>query len=78
MADLAHNEEAKKCPYEECPCATHDHKEDHDFVRSAMRVMARLEDIKWSTLKALAVALAILVAGLIGSGLIEKIRGLLK
>lgn len=55
-----------------------EHKDDHHFVRSAMRVMSRLEEIKWSAVKALVVGLTIILFSLIGAGVIEKIKLLMK
>lgn len=70
-------EERTQCPYQdECFCIKPEHKHDHEFVRSAMRVMAKLEDIKWSALKALFIGLAFLLVGVFGVGVISKLKEL--
>lgn len=71
-------EERKECPYQDtCFCIKPEHKDDHAFVRSAMRVMARLEDMKWSTLKAVVIVAALWLFGSFGIGIIEKIKAVL-
>lgn len=71
-------EVSNKCPYQDdCYCIKKEHKEDHEFVRSAMRVLSKLEDIKWSTFKAVVVSFVFLIIGIFGIGLISKIKGFL-
>lgn len=57
------------CPYSrDCPCEDPKHQAEHLFVHDAMEVMARLKDLKWNTLKAVMIALVLLLLGFTGTG----------
>jgi hypothetical protein len=71
-----YREERDNCPYtyDDCPCETEQHKREHEFVKAAIEVMGKLNDVKWSTLKTI---LAVIVAGILGLvmlGLSAKMR----
>ena len=73
--DGPRHDDPLKCPCAaDCPYHRKEHQQDHEFVRAAMEVMAKLRDLKWSTLRALVMAAAFMVVGLLGMGLADKIK----
>ena len=61
------------CPFEkDCPCETETHKLQHEWVGEMIQIMRRLNGVKWSVIKAVAVVLAVSFIGFIG---IKGIKG---
>ena len=61
------------CPFEkDCPCDTEAHKLQHEWVKEMIQVMRKLNQVKWGVIKAVAVALAFILLGILG---VQGIRG---
>ena len=55
------------CPFDkDCPCDTEAHKLQHEWVGEMIQIMRRLNGVKWSVIKAVAVVLAVSLIGFIG------------
>ena len=57
---------APACASCTCPILDDKHKKDHEFVDKAIKVLGRVEDIKWGVLKAVAIATVFGILALIG------------
>lgn len=67
------------CPnYETCPARTKEHLEDHHMVRSAMKVLARLDSTRWAVFNTVAIVLVLYLFGSLGLGLLQKLSEALK
>ena len=42
------------------------HRQDHEFISGAMAVLAKIDNIKWSVIKAVAIALVFAALAMIG------------
>ena len=62
LADVG-TPDCKNC---NCPMHNEQHRQQHEFIEKAIKVLSRIEDIKWGVFKALATAAAFAVIALIG------------
>lgn len=68
-----------ECPhYENCPARTPEHRIEHEFAKSAMRVMSRLENAKWTAFNTIVVLVVLFLLGSTGLGLLDKLTSALK
>lgn len=58
----------RECPQHrcDCPCDTDKHRHEHELIRTAIRVLAKLENIKWATLQAVTILIVVGALSIIG------------